>query len=105
MQKMDLSNWQLENDGKSIYRKFTCKNWQAAMDCINAISAIAESKDIQHHPDIHLTKYRDVEIRLWTHAVEGLTMYDLRLAKAINTSVIVEYSKKWLLSQQLQEGK
>ena len=101
---MDLSNWQLENDGKSIYRKFTCKNWQAAMDCINAISTIAESKDIQHHPDIHLTKYRDVEIRLWTHAVGGLTMYDLRLAKAINTSVIVEYSKKWLLSQQ-QEGK
>ena len=103
MENSSLLNWQVENDGKSIYRKFTCKNWQAAMDCINAISAVAESKDIQHHPDIHLTKYRDVEIRLWTHAVGGLTMYDLKLALAINSTVVVDYSKKWLLAQQQEE--
>lgn len=93
------NHWVISEDGKSISRKFTCKNWQAAMNCINAISVVAESKEIQHHPDIHLTTYRVVEIVLWTHAVGGLTLYDLKLAKGIDTSVEIEYSKKWLDAQ------
>lgn len=99
MINLQLTNWQIDPDGKSIFRKFTCKNWQSAIDCINAISLVAERKDIQHHPDIHLTTYRDIELRLWTHAIGGLTIYDLNLAQGINNDVVIEYSKKWLSTQ------
>jgi len=99
MEKKLLITWHIAEDGKSVFKKFTCKNWQAAIDCINAISAVAESKDIQHHPDISLTNYRDIEIRLSTHATGGLTSIDLKLAEYIDKNVVIDYSKKWLESQ------
>jgi 4a-hydroxytetrahydrobiopterin dehydratase len=87
--------WQLSEDKRSIYRKFTCRNWQAAINVIQEVSAYAESKEIQHHPDLHLTKYRDLEIRLSTHAANGLTKYDFVLAGAID-KIKIDYSPKWL---------
>ncbi|RYH32739.1 4a-hydroxytetrahydrobiopterin dehydratase [archaeon] len=87
--------WALSEDKKKMSRKFTCRNWQAAMNAIQEISAHAESKDIQHHPDLHLTNYRDLEIVLWTHAAGGLTKNDFVLAMAID-KVKMDYSPKWL---------
>jgi hypothetical protein len=29
---------------------------------------------VSHHPDIHLTMYREVEVVIWTHAMGGLTL-------------------------------
>lgn len=87
--------WLLSEDKKSIYRKFTCRNWQSAMNVIQEISTRAESKEIQHHPDLHLTNYRDLEITINTHAVGGLTKYDFILARAIDT-IKIDYSPKWL---------
>jgi 4a-hydroxytetrahydrobiopterin dehydratase len=37
-----------------------------------------------HHPDLHLTNYRDVTIELWTHAAGGLTENDFILAAKID---------------------
>jgi 4a-hydroxytetrahydrobiopterin dehydratase len=90
--------WILSEDYLQIKRKFRCRNWKAAIDFINAASEIAESEAIQHHPDINLTKYRDVEVILWTHAAGGLTLYDFKLAKALET-IEIDYSPKWLKSQ------
>ena len=78
----------------SLSRKFTAKNFQAALDAINDIGAIAESEN--HHPDLHLTNYRDLEIEIFTHKVNGLTRNDFILAGIINSKVTIEYSPKWL---------
>ena len=44
---------------------FTAKNFQAAMDALQAMGTIAEREN--HHPDFHLTNYRDVRIEIFTH--------------------------------------
>eukprot|EP01039_Chlorochromonas_danica_P009941 gene9941-10990_t len=67
------TTWQLAADQKSISRQFVCRNWQAAMNALQAIGQCAERADIQHHPDLHLTNYREVEVRISTHAFGGLT--------------------------------
>lgn len=90
----NLPLWSSSEQGKKISRKFTAKNFQAALECINLIGAVAEREG--HHPDLHLTSYRDVEIVLFTHKVGGVTFNDFALARAIDLEVKVMYSPKWL---------
>ena len=99
-----LKMWKLKaldktgDDGSeqhAISRSFTARNFQCALDAINAIGAIAEREN--HHPDLHLTGYRNVEIVLYTHSLGGLSINDTELAKQID-EVKVEYSPKWLKS-------
>ena len=42
--------WKLCDERKSISIEFMAKNWGSAMSFLNAISLIAESKEISHHP-------------------------------------------------------
>jgi pterin-4a-carbinolamine dehydratase len=78
----------------SLYRKFTAKNFQAAMNCITAVGVIAEEQ--QHHPDLHVTNYRDVCVEIYTHKLKGITENDIVLAQSIDAHVAIEYSPKWL---------
>ena len=87
--------WRLNEDGK-LTRRYTAKNFQCAMDSLNEIGKIAEREN--HHPDLHLTSYRDVEIILYTHSLGGLTQNDIAVAKMIDAEVNIEYSPKWLKS-------
>lgn len=87
--------WKLSY-GDKLCRKFTAKNFQSALDAINDIGAIAEREG--HHPDLHLTSYRDVEIVIYTHSLKGLTENDFSLASMIDEEVKVMYSPKWLKS-------
>jgi len=89
------SLWKLEDGGNCLSRTFICRNWKAAIDTIQAVSDIAERKDMQHHPDIHLTNYRSLEIRVSTHAVGTLTPNDFKLARAIDR-IKIDFSPKWL---------
>lgn len=89
------SHWLLAEDLKSIRISFVCRNFKAAISYINKAAEIAERSDIQHHPDIHLTNYRNIEIVLSTHAVNGLTAYDFKLARGLD-EIIIDYSPKWL---------
>lgn len=77
-----------------LYRKFTAKNFQTALDAINAMGAIAERES--HHPNFHLTKWREVEVEIWTHKLQGVTENDLMLARQLDAQVQIEYSPKWL---------
>lgn len=86
--------WTLAPDAKSISRYYTARNFQAALDSINAVGAIAEEQS--HHPDLHLTGYRNVEIVLWTHKLGGLTESDVTLAELFDQQVTIDYSPKWL---------
>lgn len=98
--KLISPHWVLSNDKKQLKRAFTCRNWQSAMQYINKASEIAESKGIEHHPDFSLTKYRNIEIILWTHAAGGLTEYDFKLAMGLDT-IEIDYSPKWLTEHKI----
>ncbi|GKY92382.1 hypothetical protein MPSEU_000209100 [Mayamaea pseudoterrestris] len=82
------------NNVLTIARSFIARNFQAALDCINAMGAIAE--EANHHPDFHLTNYRHVEVVIYTHKLNGITENDLALARAIDERVKIDYSAKWL---------
>lgn len=77
-----------------IYRNFTAKNFQAALDAINACGAVAEAES--HHPNFHLTNYREVGVDVWTHKLGGVTENDLILAQKLDAQVQVDYSPRWL---------
>jgi len=75
--------WFLAQDGKSIERELTLKNFVACVNLINKIKVIAE--DEMHHPDLHLTGYKNLKVVLYTHALGGVTENDLIVAAKINT--------------------
>mmetsp|Transcript_15113 Transcript_15113/g.36296 ORF Transcript_15113/g.36296 Transcript_15113/m.36296 type:complete len:155 (+) Transcript_15113:194-658(+) len=90
--------WRATNyDTKNkISLSYTAKNFQCAMDSLVAIGKIAEREN--HHPDMHLTGYRNVEIVLFTHSLGGISANDIAMARMIDVEVDVEYSPKWLKS-------
>ena len=77
-----LPGWRLTSDGKRIRREWRVKDFLAGLDFFNRIGRIAE--DEGHHPDLHLTGYRQVAVEIWTHAVGGLTENDFILAAKID---------------------
>jgi len=78
----EIPGWVMDQDGKSIERAFSLKNFIACVDLINKIKVIAE--DEMHHPDLHLTGYKNLKVVLYTHALGGITENDLILAAKIN---------------------
>mmetsp|Transcript_7133 Transcript_7133/g.10624 ORF Transcript_7133/g.10624 Transcript_7133/m.10624 type:complete len:128 (+) Transcript_7133:30-413(+) len=87
----DMPLWKLNSNGH-LSRVFIAKNFTAAMDFLNQAAAVAES--MGHHPDMHLTSYRQVEIVLYTHSVGGLTQADFMEARKLD-ELPVTYSPKW----------
>ena len=78
----NLQGWQSTDDHKMIYREFILQDFMGAIDLIDRIALIAE--DDKHHPDIHLTQYRNLRIGLTTHDVGGLSEKDFIVAMKIN---------------------
>jgi 4a-hydroxytetrahydrobiopterin dehydratase len=78
----ELDDWQLANDGNSIKREYEVKDFAAGIKFLREIAEVAEKED--HHPDLHLTNYRDVSIELTTHAIDGLSENDFILAAKID---------------------
>lgn len=77
-----LPEWALTDDGGRIRREWRVKDFVTALDFFRRIGDIAERED--HHPDLHLTGYRNVAVELWTHALGGLSENDFILAAKID---------------------
>ncbi|MBY0458768.1 MAG: 4a-hydroxytetrahydrobiopterin dehydratase, partial [Gemmataceae bacterium] len=77
-----LPRWQRTEGGEAIRRKYTFKDFAAALSFLNRVGELAEAED--HHPDLHLTGYRHLTIELTTHAVDGLTANDFIVAAKID---------------------
>ncbi len=77
-----LPKWQMAKDHKKIFRVFNLKNFVQCVEMINKIKDIAEGEG--HHPDLHLTEYKNLRVISYTHAVDGLTENDFILAAKID---------------------
>jgi 4a-hydroxytetrahydrobiopterin dehydratase len=77
-----LPGWRISADKKKIRREWTAKDFQSAIDFFNEVARLAESEN--HHPDLHLTGYRQAAIELSTHAIDGLSENDFILAAKID---------------------
>lgn len=78
----DLKGWIPVNGYKAIRNEFLMKDFAAAVDLVRRIAAVAEKDN--HHPDMHLTRYRHLAIELYTHAIGGLSINDFILAAKID---------------------
>ena len=87
-----LPGWRLTADGKRIRREWRVQNFLTGLDFFNRIGRIAEEED--HHPDLHLTGYRNVAIELSTHALGGLSENDFILAAKIDLLPVELKSEK-----------
>jgi 4a-hydroxytetrahydrobiopterin dehydratase len=86
-----LQGWKLSHDGKSILRKLRFKNFVQAVDCIHKIAELAEAE--AHHPDLHLTGYRNLQVDLSTHAIGGLSENDFILASKLDALLLESFPK------------
>jgi len=66
-----------------IEKLFKFPDFKTALDFTNKVGAIAEEQG--HHPDIYLGWGR-VDIKIWTHKIDGLTESDFILAAKIDES-------------------
>ncbi len=76
----ELDGW--ERDGQAITKTFTRKGWKSAMAFADRVADAATAAD--HHPDIHIERYKHVRIVLTTHITKGISRADIDLAKAID---------------------
>ena len=77
-----VPHWRLTEDGKRIHRDWRLHDFAAGLDFFNRVGQLAEEEN--HHPDLHLTGYRNVSIELSTHAIGGLSENDFILAAKID---------------------
>ena len=76
-----VPEWEL-TQGKLIRRKYKFDDFASAMAFLQKVAALAEEE--QHHPDLHLTGYRNVAVELTTHAIGGLSANDFIVAAKID---------------------
>ena len=79
-----LPDW--TRDGEVIRRSMRVGGFSEAADLVRAVAAAADAAD--HHPDVHITDYRNVTFELTTHAAHALTRRDIELAAEIDRLII-----------------
>lgn len=72
------AGWTVE--GSVLRKQFEFDSYPRAALFCSAAAHVAEALD--HHPDIHLG-YGRVVVETWTHSSNGLTEFDLELARRI----------------------
>ena len=75
-----LPGWQVA-DERQLVKSFAFPDFKSALSFVDRIGAVAEQEG--HHPDLYLTWGR-VDVRLWTHAIDGLSESDFILAAKID---------------------
>ncbi len=71
-----LEGWEAV-DEHHLRKTYLFTDFAEALAFVNRVGAIAETCD--HHPDLHLAWGR-VEVKIWTHAIDGLTESDFIFA-------------------------
>ena len=79
-----LDGWQ--RDGGSITKTYVLKGWKSALAFVARVGDAATALD--HHPDIHIERYKRVRIVLTTHITKGLSRADIDLVMAIDAIAI-----------------
>ena len=82
-----VDGWDITKDEKKIFfliKKFSFENFAQSQKFINEVGKISEKEE--HHPDI-LFGWGYAEIKITTHAIEGLSENDFILAAKIDQIV------------------
>lgn len=75
-----LNSWEVVNE-HHLKKDYRFKNFREAQQFVNQVGDLAEEQG--HHPDICFG-WGNVEIKIWTHKINGLTESDFILAAKID---------------------
>jgi len=75
-----VAGWQVV-DNHHLSKSYAFPDFVTALAFVNRAGAVAEQEG--HHPDLYLS-WGKVEIRIWTHKINGLTESDFILAAKID---------------------
>ena len=75
-----VDGWQVVSE-HHLLKQFSFPDFKTALDFVNKVGAIAEQEG--HHPDLYLA-WGKVEVKTWTHKIDGLTESDFILAAKID---------------------
>ena len=78
--KSQVAGWEVVN-GHHLTKGFTFPDFRTALDFVNRVGAVAEEEG--HHPDLCLS-WGKVDVKTWTHKIDGLTESDFILAAKID---------------------
>jgi 4a-hydroxytetrahydrobiopterin dehydratase len=70
------NGWQIIRE-HHLEKEYTFKNFRDALAFVNRVGEVAEKEG--HHPDLFLT-WGKVQVTLWTHKIDGLSLSDFVLA-------------------------
>jgi len=76
----ELEGW--ERQSEAITKTYTLKGFKSAMAFADRVAEAATAAD--HHPDIHIERYKTVRLVLTTHVTKGISQADIDLAKTID---------------------
>ena len=68
-------------EGHHLRRRYSFRNFRDALSFVNRVGAVAEEQG--HHPEIGFG-WGYAEIRVWTHAIDGLSENDFVLAAKVD---------------------
>ena len=75
-----LEGWKVADD-HHLEKSFAFPDFVSALAFVNRAGAVAEQEG--HHPDLGLSWGR-VDVKIWTHKIDGLTESDFILAAKID---------------------
>jgi len=75
-----LTGWRVVAE-HHLDKTYTFPDFKTALDFVNRAGDVAEQEG--HHPDIFLS-WGKVEVKIWTHKIDGLTESDVILAAKID---------------------
>ena len=78
--KSQTPGWQVV-DEHHLTKSYTFPDFKSALDFVNRVGEIAETEG--HHPDLYLA-WGKVDVKTWTHKIDGLTDSDFILAAKID---------------------
>jgi 4a-hydroxytetrahydrobiopterin dehydratase len=75
-----VTGWQVV-EGHHLLKSFAFPDFLTALAFVNRAGALAEQEG--HHPDLFLA-WGKVDVKIWTHKIDGLTESDFVLAARID---------------------
>jgi 4a-hydroxytetrahydrobiopterin dehydratase len=76
----EIQGWQVV-DQHHLWKSFAFPDFRTALGFVNRIGETAEAEG--HHPDLFLA-WGKVDVKIWTHKIDGLTDSDFILAAKID---------------------
>jgi 4a-hydroxytetrahydrobiopterin dehydratase len=76
----ELEGWEAVQ-GHHLARTFRFPDFKEALAFVNRVGEVAEAE--RHHPELVLNWGR-VEVRVWTHSIDGLSESDFVLAAKVD---------------------